>query len=577
MSERLNGAQAVWRCLEAEGVSVIFGYPGGAVLPLYDALLDSSVRHILVRHEQAAVHAADAYARVTGQVGVCLATSGPGATNLVTGLANAYMDSIPVIAVTGQVTSRLIGRDAFQEADVTGITLPITKHNYLVQRPEDLPRVFREAFHIARTGRPGPVLIDIPKDVQSQMLEYDYPAQLNLPGYRPTVLGNPRQIQLAAEAIASAERPVIIAGGGVVSAGASGLVRDLAEMQDIPVVTTLMGIGAMPVTHPQCFGLLGMHGRFSANRAVSESDLVIALGMRFDDRVTGGAGRYAPRARVVHVDVDPAEIGKNRSVDIPIVGDVGKVLEALLPSLRAPALRAAEARRAWLAQVQDWERQRPIAYEESDDRPLKPQRVIEEISRLAGPEAICVVDVGQHQMWAAQLWNHQQPRRFLSSSGLGTMGFGLPAAIGAQVAAPGGEVWLVVGDGGLQMTLQELATAVQEELPIRIAVINNGFLGMVRQWQEMFHRRRYSAVQFGPWPDFVRLAEAFGLPGLRVQSLAEVGPALTRARLEKGPVLIDFIVDPEECVFPMVPPGQGIEKMILGPDVPAVRPVAVKG
>jgi acetolactate synthase-1/2/3 large subunit len=556
---KLKGAQVVCESLVREGVEVIFGYPGGAVIPVYDALVDYPLRHVLVRHEQAAAHAADGYARATGKVGVCFATSGPGATNLVTGIATAYLDSSPLLAITGQVPTAHIGKDAFQEVDVTGITLPITKHNYLVTRAEDLPRVMKEAFHIARTGRPGPVLVDIAKDAQTGEIEFDYPQEVDLPGYRPTVRGHEGQIKQAAQLVSEAQRPVIFSGHGVTLANAQQELRKLAETIHAPVITTLLGIGSFPRTHVLCLGMSGMHGEAYANKAVQSADVLIAVGMRFSDRVTGKLDTFARDAKVIHIDVDPAEIGKNVPVDVPVVGDVKHVLESLNARIE-PA-----EHKEWLATVDAWRQeseQRDILNRETDD--LLPPYIIRQIWHANQGDAIMVSDVGQNQMWEAQYYLHDRYRSLITSGGLGTMGFALPAAVGAQVGCPDDEVWVTVGDGGIQMNIQELATVVQEGLPLKIAILNNSYLGMVRQWQELFFGRRYSGTPISS-PDYVKLAEAYGLIGMRVTEKDAVVPTLTRAREAEGPVLIEFRVAEEENVYPMVPAGGCISSMLRRP------------
>jgi len=557
---KLTGAQMVWESLVREGVDTVFGISGGAVIHLYDALPDYPIRHVLMRHEQAAAHAADGYARASGKVGVCLATSGPGATNLVTGIATAMMDSSPIVAITGQVATPFIGKDAFQEVDITGITQPITKHNYLVTDIAELPQALREAFYLARTGRPGPVLVDIAKDVQAARGEFVYPDEPSLPGYRPTVAGNPRQIAQAAALINAAQQPVILAGRGVILAGAEQSLRELAERAGIPVATTLLGIGTLPETHPLSLGMAGMHGEAYTNLAIQEADLLIAIGMRFDDRVTGAVHRFAPKAKIIHIDIDPAEIGKNVPVDLPIVGDAEQVLRSLLPSIE-PA-----AHPAWLQRIQEWRAQsaeRDILSQ--PHQALVPQFVVRTLWEATRGQALMVSDVGQNQMWEAQYYLHDRPRGLISSGGLGTMGFALPAAIGAQLAQPEAMVWVTVGDGGFQMNIQELATVVQERLPLKIAILNNGFLGMVRQWQEMFFGRRYSGTPL-LGPDFVKVAEAYGIPGLRVSQPEEVAPAIAEAMAQPGPALIDFRIAQEENVYPMVEPGAALSEMIRRPN-----------
>lgn len=543
-----TGAQILCESLVKEGVEVIFGFPGGAVLPLYDTLPQyPQLRHILVRHEQGAAHAADAYARVTGKAGVCLATSGPGATNLVTGIANACLDSSPVVAITGQVATPFVGKDAFQEVDITGITLPITKHNHLVLDVKELAMVVKEAFHIAQAGRPGPVLIDIPRDVFQEETEFVYPDKVDLPGYKPTLFGHPAQMKKAAEMINGAERPIIIAGRGVVVSKAFAELRELAEKVQIPVITTLLGIGCFPETHVLSFGMLGMHGMIYANKAVDNADVIVAIGMRFDDRATGVVSSFAPQARIIHIDIDPAEIGKNVRVDVPIVGDIKNVLEALNQQV------VPRDHIEWFNQLDQWRQEHPaIEIRESDA--LLPQYVIRQIYEFTQGDATIVTGVGQNQMWSAQFFFYDKPNRLVSSGGLGTMGFELPGAIGAKVGRPDETVWCIAGDGGFQMTIQELATIAQENLAIKIAIINNGYLGMVRQWQELFYRRRYVHTQLS-CPDFTKIAEAYGIPALRVKDKIEVTSAIQKAMEHQGPFLIDFAVEPEENVFPIVPPG----------------------
>ncbi|MES0278320.1 MAG: biosynthetic-type acetolactate synthase large subunit [Dehalococcoidales bacterium] len=555
---KLTGAQVLCQSLIEEGVEVIFGYPGGVVLPLYDTLPQyPQLRHILVRHEQGAAHAADGYARVTGKVGVCLATSGPGATNLVTGVANAFLDSSPVVAITGQVARHLIGRDAFQEIDITGITLPMTKHNYLVLDTGLLARTVKEAFHLARTGRPGPILIDIPRDVFEEKVEFHYPSQVDLPGYKPTVKGNPLQIKRAARLIAEAEKPLILAGRGIMISGACEELAALARAQQIPVVTTLLGIGCFPEGDELSFGMLGMHGMAYANMAVSQADLIIAIGMRFDDRATGRVNGFAPNARIVHIDIDPAEIGKNVRVDLPIVGDVGAVLKVLNKQLE-PAKNM-----AWFRQLDDWRRKHPLDTDGEGDV-LLPQYVIEKIDEVTKGEATIVTGVGQNQMWSAQHYCYNRPNSLVSSGGLGTMGFELPAALGAKIGRPQDTVWCIAGDGGFQMTLQELGTIAQEQAAVKVAILNNGYLGMVRQWQEMFYGKRYVATPI-TCPDFTKIAEAYCIPALNVKTREEVVPAIKKAMAEPGPFLINFQVEPEENVYPMVAPGAALDEVIEKP------------
>jgi acetolactate synthase-1/2/3 large subunit len=540
-------------------VEYLFGLPGGAVITLFDELYDAPLKTILVRHEQGAGHMADGYARATGKVGVCVATSGPGATNLVTAIATAYMDSVPIIAITGQVKTHLIGNDAFQEADITGITRPATKHNYLIKDAREVARIVNEAFYIASTGRPGPVLIDLPTDVASQLVEGEVDAAMQLPGYRPTPRGHSLQIQKAAEAINKAERPVLYVGGGVVTAGASEELRALARKASIPVTTTLMGLGVFPETDPLSLHMLGMHGTVYANYAVTNSDLLIAVGARFDDRITGKIDEFAPGARIVHVDVDPASIGKSVRVDIPVVGDARSILAELV-DLVEPV-----ERKEWHERIAQWKEEFPLCFKEEGDV-VKPQAVIREVYNVTGGDAVICTDVGQHQMWSAQYYLYSEPRGFLSSGGLGTMGFGLPAGIGAQFGRPDKTVVVITSDGSLQMNIQELSTAVSNKLPIKIALLNNGYLGMVRQWQELFFDRRYSHTHLaGGNPDFVKVAEAYGAMGILVERPDGVRPALERAMgVDDGPVLIEFRTAPEENVFPMVPAGQAIDQMLSG-------------
>jgi acetolactate synthase-1/2/3 large subunit len=554
----LTGSEILLRCLIEEKVEFIFGYPGGAVLPIYDSLYYGSIKHILYRHEQGAIHAADGYARATGKPGVVIATSGPGATNLVTGIATAQMDSIPLVCITGNVPQQLIGTDAFQEADITGITMPITKHSYLVQDVRDLPRVVKEAFHIATTGRPGPVLIDIPKDVSNAKAPFSYPETVSIRGYQPTTHPHPLQVEKLQQAIAESKRPLILAGGGVVTSGADQELIAFAERAQIPVTTTLMGIGGFPGTHPLWLGMPGMHGTVAANRALLECDLLIGIGARFDDRVTmGRIDKFATGAKIVHIDIDPAEIGKNVDTYIPIVGDVKRVLEAALQDL--PISQSD----AWLEKLEELKQQYPLTYKQSDNT-LKPQWVIQHLYETTGGDAIITTDVGQHQMWVAQYFRFSRPRSMISSGGLGTMGFGFPAAIGAQLAYPDRTVISVTGDGGFQMTAQELAVVALANIPVKVAIINNQCLGMVRQWQEVFYQRRYSEVDLSGSPDFVKLAEAYGVKGLRACTQEEARQAWREALDHPGPVVIDFQVDPEENVYPMVAPGAGLDEMMLG-------------
>ncbi len=553
---KMKGAQILVDALLRERVEYIFGYPGGAVLPTFDVLYDAPIKFILARHEQGAAHAADGYARATGRVGVCIATSGPGATNLVTGIATAYMDSIPMVAITGQVKTSLIGNDAFQEADVTGITRPITKHNYLVKDARDLARVIKEAFYIASTGRPGPVLIDLPVDVQIQEVEFEWPDRVDLPGYLVQSEPHPAQVKQASMMISESKRPVLYVGGGVVSSGAANEVRKLAHKCQIPVTTTLMALGVFPSDDSLSLGMLGMHGTGYANHAIMEADLIIAVGARFDDRVTGRLDTFAPYARVIHIDIDPTSISKNIPVDLEIVGDAKVVLQRLIEIVEKPDTEE------WLEQIDIWKKRFRLTYKD-DPNVIKPQYVIEKISELTNGEAIISTEVGQNQMWAAQYYNFKYPRQFITSGGLGTMGFGLPAAIGAKVGCPDKVVIDIAGDGSIQMNIQELMTAVENGIDVKIAILNNSYLGMVRQWQELFYRRRYSATPIKS-PDFVKLAEAYGAKGMRVVRKEDVVPTIEEALRTPGVVVMDFIVAPEENVFPMVPAGEAINKMIMG-------------
>jgi acetolactate synthase-1/2/3 large subunit len=566
----MSGASALVRSLEELGVDVIFGIPGGAILPAYDPLFDSKkVRHILVRHEQGAGHAATGYAQATGRVGVCMATSGPGATNLVTPIADAYMDSVPMVAITGQVAKSSIGTDAFQEADIQGITLPITKHNYLVQSGEELPRILAEAFHLAATGRPGPVLVDIPKDVLQAQTTFSWPPTMELPGYHPTMHPHGKQIREAARLIAGAKRPVLYVGGGVIKAGASASLLKLAELTGVPVVTTLMARGAFPDSHPQHLGMPGMHGTVSAVYALQRADLIVALGARFDDRVTGKLDSFAPHATIVHADIDPAEIGKNRVADVPIVGDARYVIDELLVAV---AGEHAAGHRAdltdWWGQVGELRDQYPLGWEDPPDGTLAPQQVIQRLGEIAGPDAIYVAGVGQHQMWAAQFVKYEKPASWLNSGGLGTMGYAVPAAMGAKAGAPDKVVWAIDGDGCFQMTNQELATCALEGIPIKVAVINNGNLGMVRQWQTLFYGERYSNTDLGTHkhriPDFVKLAEALGCVGLRCETAADLDNTIAAAMaVTDQPVVIDFVVGKDAMVWPMVAAGTSNDEILF--------------
>jgi len=570
-SNLLSGAKILLECLVRENVDCIFGYPGGVTLPLYDALYDHPIRHVLVRHEQNAAFAAQGYARATGRVGVCCATSGPGATNLVTGLVDAMMDSIPVVALTGQVTTKLMGTDAFQEADTFGITRSATKHNYLVKNINDLPSVVHEAFYIAASGRPGPVLIDITKDVFQGQAHYAPVTEIHLPGYKVHGEGHSGQIRRAAQMIWEAERPFLYAGGGVIAANASDDLRKFVEKVDIPAVCTLMGLGALPAEHPNFISMPGMHGSYAANMGLTHTDLIIALGVRFDDRVTGKLAAFAPHAKVIHVDVDPAEISKNRHADLPIVGDLKKVLPRLNEALSelAPSMRPrnAAARQEWWKQIREWKAEHPLVAEVSTTE-IKPQHLMAEIDRISGGNAIVTSDVGQHQMWSAQLIRFNEPRLWINSGGLGSMGFGLPAAIGAQFARPDKLVFSIVGDGGFQMSIPELATIANHGLPIKIIVMNNGYLGMVRQWQELFYNNRLSQVELNSFPDVEKLAGAYGFKGRVVENVAEMPRALAEAVAEPGPYLLNIKVTPFENVYPMVPAGMSISEMVLRPPQP---------
>ncbi|AGM08821.1 acetolactate synthase large subunit [Amycolatopsis orientalis] len=574
---RVTGAQSLVRSLEAVGAEVVFGIPGGTILPAYDPLLDSTkVRHVLVRHEQGAGHAATGYAQATGKVGVCMATSGPGATNLVTPLADANMDSVPVVAITGQQSRALIGTDAFQEADICGITMPITKHNFLVTDPADIPRTIAEAFHLASTGRPGPVLVDIPKDVLQEMTSFSWPTELRLPGYRPTLRPHGKQVREAARLISKSRRPVLYVGGGVVKADASRQLMELAELTGIPVVTTLMARGAFPDSHPQHLGMPGMHGSVAAVAAMQRADLLIALGARFDDRVTGQLSSFAPDAAVVHADIDPAEISKNRKADVPIVGDCAEIITELIEAVRAETDKSAKPDlKDWWTQASAWRDDYPAGYEWPEDGTLSPQYVIERIGSLVGPDAVYTAGVGQHQMWAAQFVKYENPRTWINSGGLGTMGFAVPAAMGAKFGVPDKQVWAIDGDGCFQMTNQELATCAIEGAPIKVAVINNGNLGMVRQWQNLFYSERYSNTDLGTHkhriPDFTLLAEALGCAGLRCETKEDVDATIRRAmEINDRPVVIDFVVGKDAQVWPMVAAGTGNDEIMA---VRGIRPL----
>jgi acetolactate synthase-1/2/3 large subunit len=560
---KLTGAQILMKCLEREGVKHIFGYPGGVVLDIYDELARTpSIRHILVRHEQAAVHAADGYARASSQVGVALVTSGPGATNTVTGIASAYLDSIPIVVFTGQVPTNLIGNDAFQEVDIVGITRPCTKHNYLVKDVKDLAQTIHEAFHIARSGRPGPVLVDLPKDVSQASTVPKFPETVKIKSYNPTYHANPRQVARALDMILHAKRPVLYTGGGIVLSDSSEGLYKFATSLQIPVTSTLMGLGGFPGDHPLWMGMLGMHGTYCANMAVSQADVLIAVGARFDDRVTGKLSEFAPHAKIVHIDIDPSSISKNVKVDIPIVGDCKDTLGQLNELLEDKPVRDwTEMRRPWLDTVNEWSTTHPLTYT-WDDKVIKPQFVVEKLYELTKGEAYITTEVGQNQMWAAQFYKFKHPRRLMTSGGLGVMGYGLPAAMGVQMAKPDAIVIDIAGDGSIQMNIQELITVVDNDLPVKIAILNNSFLGMVRQWQQLFYDRRYSATPMTA-PDFVKLAEAYGAVGLRATKPEEVEPVIREALNTRRPVIMDFKVEPEECVMPMVPAGKAMHEMLL--------------
>jgi acetolactate synthase I/II/III large subunit len=561
---KLTGAQIFFECLKAEGVEVVFGLPGGAVIDIYDEMPKHNIRHILVRHEQGATHMADGYARATGKVGVCLVTSGPGATNTVTGIATAYCDSIPIVVFTGQVPTPLIGNDAFQEADIVGITRPCTKHNYLVKDVRDLARVIREAFFLARSGRPGPVLVDLPKDVVAGKIDFKYPKNIAMKGYKPTTEAHMGQIKRAYAAISKAKRPVIYAGGGVILSNAAKELKELGERLKCPVTTTLMGLGGFPAPHDLWLGMLGMHGTFRANMAVANSDMLIGIGARFDDRVTGKLDEFAPSAKIIHVDIDPTSISKNVRVDIPIVGDCKDALKKLLQLVKESPIEDLEKQRQpWLDQVLKWKETYPLAYDQKDDV-IKPQYVVEMLYKLCKKKnPIITTEVGQNQMWAAQYYHFSEPRTLLTSGGLGTMGYGMPAAIGAQAAFPERLVIDIAGDGSIQMCIQELITAVENNLQVKVVILNNQYLGMVRQWQQLFYEKQYCATCLKMAPDFVKLAEAYGAVGLRATKPSEVEQVIQEALATPRPVVMDFVVNPEECVYPMVPAGAATTEMIL--------------
>jgi acetolactate synthase-1/2/3 large subunit len=557
----MRAVDALMECLKAEGVEVVFGLPGGANLPTYDAFVDAGIRHILVRHEAGGGHAAEGYAKATGKVGVSLATSGPGATNLVTPICDAMMDSVPVVFITGQVRTELLGTDGFQEADTIGITMPVVKHSFMIQHPLEIPRAIHEAFHIASSGRPGPVLVDVPQDLSRAEIAYEPVGDLRLPGYQPTVEGNQKQIRQAAKALAAAQRPVIYAGGGVVNANASEELVELAGCDRFPVTCTLMGLGVFPAPHPQWLGMLGMHGTRAANYAMDEADLICAVGARFDDRITGKLSEFAPHAKFIHIDIDPAEISKNVPAHIPIVGDARNVLAKLAVEYRAVGPDPARLEE-WWERIEGWRERYPLGYEDSTDAEIKPQYMIQALYKATGGEAVICSDVGQHQMWTAQYYDFPAPRRWINSGGLGTMGFGLPAAMGAAVGCPDQVVCCVAGDGSVQMNAQELATCAQESIPIKVFIMNNGYLGMVRQWQELFWDGRYSQVDMGSFPDFVKLAEAYGATGMRFEDKHTLVEDIQRAIATDGPVVVDVRVTREENTYPMIPAGKAAREMV---------------
>ncbi|MCX6505093.1 MAG: acetolactate synthase large subunit [Actinobacteria bacterium] len=577
---KLTGAQALIKSLEMENTEVMFGLPGGAILPVYDPLIDSSIRHILVRHEQGAGHMAEGYAHATGRPGVAMVTSGPAATNIVTPLCDAYMDSIPLVVITGQVPYSVIGTDAFQECDTVGITMPITKHNWLITDAQDIPQVVAEAFHVATTGRPGPVVVDVPKDIAMQEMDWYWPEAIDLPGYQPTTEGHPKQIKEAARLMGEAKRPIIYAGGGILKARAASALRELAEMTGFPVVTTLMARGAFPDDHELCLGMPGMHGNYTAVTAMQESDLLIALGSRFDDRVTGKLDGFAPEAKIIHVDIDPAELGKVRRPDVALLGDCRLVIEEMIKAVRADQDKKGKKSGSrwpsiekWRNHLRDYQERYPLVYEQFDDGPLKPQFCIDQLGALSPDDTIVASGVGQHQMWTSQRWTFNHPYTWINSGGLGTMGFAVPAAIGAKVGMPERTVWAVDGDGCFQMTAQELVTASAERIPVKIAILNNAYLGMVRQWQEMFYEERYSEVYLSPdLPDYVKWSEAMGCVGFRVDSPEDVGPTIEKANeIDDRPVVIDFRTDYREKVFPMVAAGTSNSDVIIDPDTERLR------
>jgi len=557
----MRAVDALIECLKAEGVEVVFGLPGGANLPTYDAFYDGGIKHVLVRHEQGGGHAAEGYAKATGKVGVALGTSGPGATNLVTAITDAMMDSVPTVFLTGQVRTELLGTDGFQEADTIGITMPIVKHSFMIQHPLELPRTLHEAFHIARSGRPGPVVVDIPQDLSRADIQYEPVGDLHLPGYQPTTEGNQKQIRLAAKALANARRPVIYAGGGVVNANAAPELTELVTADRFPCTCTLMGLGAFPAGRDQWLGMLGMHGTRAANYAMDEADLICAVGARFDDRITGKLSEFAPRAKFIHIDVDPAEISKNVPAHIPIVGDAKNILPRLVAEYRALETDAARLEE-WWGRIEQWRRRYPLRYDDTPDAEIKPQRMVQALYEATGGDCILTSDVGQHQMWAAQYFDFDRPRRWINSGGLGTMGFGLPAAMGAQVGCPDELVCCLAGDGSVQMNIQELATCTEYGIPIKVFVMNNGYLGMVRQWQELFWDKRYSHVDMGRWPDFVKIAEAYGATGIRLDDKHTLVDGMKEALATEGPVIIDVRVTREENCYPMIPAGQPARNMV---------------
>jgi acetolactate synthase I/II/III large subunit len=557
----MRAVDALMECLKAEGVDVVFGLPGGANLPTYDAFYDAGIRHILVRHEAGGGHAAEGYAKATGKVGVSLATSGPGATNVVTPICDAMMDSVPVVFITGQVRTDLLGTDGFQEADTIGITMPVVKHSFMIQHPLEIPRSIHEAFHIARTGRPGPVVVDIPQDLSRAEISYEPVTDVHLPGYQPTTDGNQKQIRLAAKALANARRPVIYAGGGVISANAAAELTELATSDRFPVTCTINGLGGFPAPHEQWLGMLGMHGTRAANYAMDEADLIVAIGARFDDRVTGKLSEFAPHAKFIHIDIDPAEISKNVPAHIPIVGDARNILPRLTAEYRALGPEAARLDE-WWSRIHAWKERHPLSYQDSTDAEIKPQYLIQALYEATGGDAIVTSDVGQHQMWTAQYFHFREPRQWINSGGLGTMGFGLPAAMGAKVGCPERTVICVSGDGSIQMNAQELATCAQEGIAVKVFILNNGYLGMVRQWQELFWDKRYSQVDMGSYPDFVKLAEAYGATGMRLDDKTTLVSDIQEALATEGPVVVDVRVTREENTYPMVPAGQPARDMV---------------